>query len=135
MLPYYFFKEDAMRKQNEKKPRVVQKEPEKKKYHVEFDTIILKDKVGKELKAKKVTWSDLAIMRLAGIIGFPVFLTFVNTDEDKYYAVFSDMQNNTDIPYVVNIGGYDDVAGSYVKTDDIELNNFFTKMAPKKEEK
>lgn len=120
------------------KPVEQKQEPEKKKYHVEYDTIFLKDKTGREMRARKVTWSDLAIMHMAGLIAMPVFLSFVETDEHKYYAVFQDMANATESPFVVDIGGYENVAGSYIKTDDIELNNFFTKMAPKppkKEEK
>lgn len=125
-----------MRPQNEKKKIVPITKKKKKEAPVSADIQwtkkVIEDASGTAMECIILSWTDLAILTASSILGMPVFMSYIRDREDNCYAIFADISNkNSEQFYAVSIGNVKDIIDSYVKSDNIVINNLFTKLKPK----
>ena len=125
-----------MRPQNEKKKIVPITKKVKKETPVSADIQwtkkLIEDANVTALECIMLSWIDLAILTASSIFGMPVFMSYIRDKEDSCYAIFADVTaKDSDQFYAVSIGNVKDIIDSYVKSDDIVINNLFTKLKPK----
>lgn len=100
-----------------------------------FKILRLADKSGKRMKVRELTWTDLAILHAIEGIKCPAFLSFIETPEHEFYAIFADAfkPEERDIYYAIKLGDYNAVAGSYISHDTEETAALWEKLMPAKD--